>query len=59
MQKEIIRIDPRGQIDLPAWAWKILLKQSKIRSKKWRTQKKAVKRQFTKLVLEEYQKERL
>jgi hypothetical protein len=52
MPTEIIKIGPKGRIDLPMWAWKALLRMSKVRSKKFRIQKKAVKKQFSKVVRE-------
>lgn len=56
-KKEILRINesPRGtlSVNLPTWAWIALYKKSKIRSRKGRYIKKAVKRLFH-LALMEY-----
>lgn len=49
--KDLIEIDENGACNLPEWLWKRLLKQSGLRSKKKRKQKKAVKKQFIKLLL--------
>jgi hypothetical protein len=52
MQKEVLNIGKNGLVMLPLWAWKLLVKKSGIRSKRYRIQKKAVKREFTKLLRE-------
>lgn len=48
--KATLIVNDNGSVQLPDWAWKALLKRSGIRSKKYRIQKKAVKREFCKLL---------
>lgn len=52
--KEIIQISPTGAVTLPLWVWKRLLKESRLRSKRFRKQKKAVKKKFSELVKRAY-----
>jgi hypothetical protein len=47
-----IAVDARGRIDLPMWAWKAILKKAGVRSKRYRVQKRVVKREFTRMVRE-------
>lgn len=46
----LLRVGPKGVVHLPDWAWKALLKTSGVRSKKFRIQKKAVRRELHKLI---------
>lgn len=48
MESTILTIGKNGLINLPDHIWKILLKTSKIRSRKKRHIKKAVRKQFLK-----------
>jgi hypothetical protein len=50
--KEQIIIDKNGRVELPEWILKKLLKASRLRSKRWRKQKKAVKKKFIELLKE-------
>ena len=50
MHSELIQIDDNGRIDLPRWVWKALLKKARVRSKRYRVQKRVVKREFMKLL---------
>lgn len=47
---ELLRISPRGVVQLPEWAWRRLLKMSRVRSKKKRIQRKVIKREFIRAV---------
>jgi hypothetical protein len=50
MNREEVKIGPKGRVDLPLWLCAALLKRSGVRSKKFRIQKKAIKREFIKLL---------
>jgi t-SNARE complex subunit (syntaxin) len=54
-KKEILVVEPNGMVQLPRWVWKRLLKMSRIRSRKKRHQKKAIKKQFMKLIREYFE----
>lgn len=50
--QEVVVVEPNGLVRLPQWAWERLYRMSGIRSKRKRHIKKAVKKQFTKIVRE-------
>ncbi len=56
MNRELIVVQPNGLIQLPDWAWKALLKKAGVRSKRYRVQKRVVKRLFMELLVAEMKK---
>lgn len=54
-KQELLTVSPRGVVQLPEWVWKRLLKMSGVRSRKKRHQKKAIKKEFIKMIKESLQ----
>ena len=52
MIKETILVAKNGVVILPKWIYTRLLKNSGVRSKKKRQQRKTIKKEFTRLLLE-------
>lgn len=44
LNKEILQVDERGAVLIPEWIWHALLKEAGVRSKRYRVQKRVVKR---------------
>ena len=56
MDKTIIKFDNKGRATLPNWVCKSLLKTSGVRSKRFRQQKKTIKKEFIKLMKETHER---
>lgn len=48
MRRAVIKIDKKGKVTLPEWAWKGLLKQSGSKATSESGMRKAIKKQFIK-----------
>ena len=52
VRREIVSVDSKGRVTLPDWAWKGLLKQSGSKARTWAGKRRAIRKQFLKLLEE-------
>lgn len=48
MRKEIVKVDDKGRVELPDWAWKRLLKMSGSKARTWGGKRRAIRKEFIK-----------